>query len=86
MTKVFDMMLKKGSGRGQKGKGLDQMLLAQHLWPEFGPDAVQHDAYKCKEFGRRDGEMRPFPTQRISGQSESCIKVTFNIKCKLGNI
>ena len=71
MTKVFDKMLKKGSGRGQTGKGLDQMLLAQYLWPEFGPEAVQHDAYKCRQFGGRSGgEMRPFPTQRISGKSE----------------
>ena len=71
MSKVFDKMLRKGTGRG-KTKGLDQMLLAQYLWPEFGSDAVQHDAYKCKTFGRRGGDMRPFPTQRISGKSETC--------------
>ena len=72
MSKVFDKMLRKGTGRGKKTKGLDQMLLAQFLWPEFGSDAVHHDAYKCKAFGRRGGDMRPFPTQRISGKSETC--------------
>ena len=68
MSKVFDKMLKKGERR-RKTKGLDQMLLAQYLWPEFGSDAVHHDAYKCNKFGRRGGDMRPFPTRRISGKS-----------------
>lgn len=68
MSKVFDKMLKKGTSR-VKSKGLDQMLLAQYLWPEFSSDAVHHDAYKCKAFGRRGGVMRPFPTQRLSGKN-----------------
>ena len=77
MSKVFDKMLKKGTAR--KTKGVDQTLLAQYLWPEFGADAVHHDAYKCKAFGRRGGDMRPFPTQRISGKSENCCcKIIFS--------
>ena len=78
MSKVFDKMLKKGTSR-VKSKGLDQMLLAQYLWPEFSSDAVHHDAYKCKAFGRRGGVMRPFPTQRLSGKSRTC---RYNIPIK----
>ena len=80
MTQSFDKMLARSLRSGLGQKGYDQTLLAQYLWPEFGSDAVQHDAYKCKTFGRRGGDMRPFPTQRISGKSETCSQVFFFVQ------
>ena len=48
-------------------KGIDQRLLAKHIWPYAKDDSVIHDSYTCKRSDLRGTGIRPFPTRRLHG-------------------
>lgn len=47
------------------GKGVDQSLLSEYLWPVARGDMASHDSFTCSHF--RSKVVRPFPTKRIAG-------------------
>ena len=51
--------------RNNKGKGIDQTLLARRVWPYAKNDSVIHDSYTCHKRGLRGTDIRPFPTKRL---------------------
>ena len=44
------------------GKGQDQLILRDYLWPIARHNSTIHDSYNCQELGGR-----PFPTKRPLG-------------------
>jgi len=44
------------------GKGYDQTLLTQYVWPGVKDEAVVHDSYLCNHFPAKHN--RPWPTRR----------------------
>ena len=70
MNQVFQSMLE--DSKGNHSKGLDQLLLAQYLWPIAQNDMICHDSYHCNVF--KSPFNRPFPTQRKSGPDFSYIE------------